>query len=158
MTICDRVAVLDQGVLQQVGRPVELYDHPANRFVANFVGTMNALPGMARRRGGRRVFDAGALGTLPLPGHLDAAEGAAELAFRPHAVDVRAADGNPSRLWIGGRIHAQEFLGEFVRYHVDVAGTMVIADQPHLRGVPVFETGSDVRLGIAPGEIQLFAL
>src|SRR5688572_20093462 len=43
MTICDRVAVLDQGVIQQIGTPVELYDRPANRFVAEFVGTVNFL-------------------------------------------------------------------------------------------------------------------
>lgn len=155
MTICDRVAVLDQGVLQQVGRPVELYDRPANRFVANFVGTINALAGAVRRDGAGLAFESPALGRIPLPGLDTAAEGSAELAFRPHAVDIRAADGDPSRLWIGGRIRGQEFLGEFVRYHVDVAGSTVIADQPHLRGVPVFEGGRDVRLGIALSEIQI---
>ena len=39
MTIADRIAVLDQGVIQQVGTPRELYDTPANRFVAEFVGS-----------------------------------------------------------------------------------------------------------------------
>ncbi|MFM8769114.1 MAG: ABC transporter ATP-binding protein, partial [Rubrivivax sp.] len=44
MTTADRMAVLDQGVLQQVGTPMALYDEPANAFVAGFVGTMNLLP------------------------------------------------------------------------------------------------------------------
>ena len=158
MTICDRVAVLDQGVLQQTGRPVELYDHPANRFVASFVGTMNALPGIVRRAGGGLTFESAATASLPLPPRVRAAEGAAELAFRPHAVDLRDADGDPSRLWIGGRIAGQEFLGEFVRYHVDVAGAAVIVDLPHLRGAAVFDTGRSVRMGVALSEIQIFAL
>ncbi|HSO07947.1 MAG TPA: ABC transporter ATP-binding protein [Pelomicrobium sp.] len=155
MTICDRVAVLDQGVLQQVGHPIELYDRPANRFVANFVGTINMLSGAVRRDGTGLVFESPMLGGISLAGLDAAAEGPAEFAFRPHAVDLRVADGDPSRLWIGGRIQGQEFLGEFVRYHVDVAGSTVIADQPHLRGVPVFEGGCEVRLGIALSEIQI---
>ncbi|MEP7155344.1 MAG: ABC transporter ATP-binding protein, partial [Betaproteobacteria bacterium] len=44
LTTCDRVAVMDQGVIQQIGTPMELYDQPANRFVANFVGTVNLFP------------------------------------------------------------------------------------------------------------------
>ena len=44
MTTADRMAVLDQGVLQQVGTPMALYDEPVNAFVAGFVGTMNLLP------------------------------------------------------------------------------------------------------------------
>ena len=44
-TICDRIAVMDDGVMQQVGTPMELYDRPANLFVANFLGTANILEG-----------------------------------------------------------------------------------------------------------------
>ena len=44
MTTADRMAVLDQGVLQQVGTPMTLYDEPVNAFVAGFVGTMNLMP------------------------------------------------------------------------------------------------------------------
>ena len=54
MTTADRMAVLDHGVVQQVGTPAQLYDFPANRFVASFVGTMNMLLGRvakARRDG-----------------------------------------------------------------------------------------------------------
>ena len=44
-TTSDRMAVLDEGVIQQVGAPVELYDKPSNLFVANFLGTANVLQG-----------------------------------------------------------------------------------------------------------------
>ena len=46
--------MIDQGVIQQVGRPMDLYDHPANRFVAEFVGT-NSAGGRDRNRGGTLV-------------------------------------------------------------------------------------------------------
>ena len=48
MTTADRMAVLEHGVVQQVGTPMELYDEPANAFVAGFVGTTNLVPGSAR--------------------------------------------------------------------------------------------------------------
>ena len=43
--VADRIAVLDQGRIQQIGAPTELYDHPANRFVATFLGTANLIDG-----------------------------------------------------------------------------------------------------------------
>ncbi|GAB7021021.1 ABC transporter ATP-binding protein [Halostagnicola bangensis] len=44
MVMCDRIAVLNDGSLEQIGRPTEIYERPANRFVADFVGTSNVLP------------------------------------------------------------------------------------------------------------------
>jgi len=48
MSMCDRIAVMDDGVLEQVGTPREVYEAPANEFVANFVGTSNVLEGTVR--------------------------------------------------------------------------------------------------------------
>src|SRR5262249_59842484 len=58
MAMADRVAVMDDGCLQQVGSPDDLYDRPANLFVAQFIGEppMNLLPGRLERRDGRLVL------------------------------------------------------------------------------------------------------
>ena len=53
--VADRIAVLDQGRIQQIGAPTELYDHPANRFVATFLGTANLIEGKIEQ--GRFVGD-----------------------------------------------------------------------------------------------------
>ncbi len=69
MTLGDRVVVLDRGKVQQVGRPLELYERPANRFVAGFLGwpPMNFFDGrLVRRDGGGLALAAGG-GELPLP-------------------------------------------------------------------------------------------
>ncbi len=63
MTICDRIAVMDQGVIQQIGTPIELFDHPLNRFVAQFVGSVNLFEGDLRA--GR--FASPTLGECALP-------------------------------------------------------------------------------------------
>ena len=69
MTMGDRIVVMRDGIVEQQGRPLELYDHPANLFVAGFIGSpaMNMLPGTLRRANGaaRVEFPGGA--TVPAP-------------------------------------------------------------------------------------------
>ena len=69
MTMGDRVVVLNRGVVQQVADPITLYNSPANRFVAGFIGTpsMNFLTGRIRRQDDRLVFQAAGEFTLPIP-------------------------------------------------------------------------------------------
>ena len=153
MTICDRIAVLDEGVVQQVGTPLELYDRPVNRFVAHFVGSVNLFEGTIRDEAGRRVF-ASALGEVPLPaGVAQAPANRADLAFRPHA--VRLAPAATDDLGLDGTIEGGEFLGEFMRYEIRVGEATVLADQPHFRGEAPLERGSAVRLAIAARELRL---
>ena len=158
MTTADRMAVLDQGVLQQVGTAAGLYDAPQNRFVAGFVGTANLLEGqVSALDGDTLVFDAQGLGrlTLPLPAE-PPAPGAAALAFRPHQIRI-AAEGEPAdadRVWLQGRVEAAEFLGEFARYRVRVGEVALVADQPHYAGGAMFPPGAQVRLGLAPTQLR----
>src|SRR5437660_10131509 len=94
MTMGDRIAIMNAGILQQVGTPGEIYDHPANLFVAGFIGTptMNFIPanvtnGSAKASG----FE------VKLPKVVPAQNGT--LGFRPEAVTDRVADGGPSMEW-----------------------------------------------------------
>ena len=158
MTTADRMAVLDKGVLQQVGSASGLYDYPANRFVASFVGTANVLEGQVTSVGGDTIgFHANGLGDIRLPRPPEApAVGAAALAFRPHQVSIRVRDEqtDASRLWVDGVVESAEFLGEFSRYRVRAGEVALITDQPHYAGVPLFPTGAQVRLGIEPTQVR----
>ncbi len=69
MTMADKIVVMRDGIVEQTGSPLDLYDHPANQFVAGFIGSpaMNFLPGVLRRSGGEaRVELAGGM-SLPAP-------------------------------------------------------------------------------------------
>jgi multiple sugar transport system ATP-binding protein len=69
MTMADNIVVMRDGIVEQTGSPLELYDHPANQFVAGFIGSpaMNFLPGILKRSGGEaRVELAGGI-SLPAP-------------------------------------------------------------------------------------------
>ena len=157
MTICDRIAVLDHGVVQQVGTPVELYDRPANRFVAEFVGTVNLYEGRLERDAGGARFRSSTLGEVPLPASIatPAAE-RVEIAFRPHAVGLDLP-GDPDALALDGVIEGGEFLGEFMRYEIRVGATVVVADRPHQRGAALLEKGARVRLTVPSREIRVIS-
>lgn len=85
LTLADRIVVLDGGDIQQVGSPLDLYERPANKFVAQFIGspTMNVLP-VTGDAGGVRLADGV---SIDLPHHPDAGA-ATELGIRPEHIDV----------------------------------------------------------------------
>jgi len=95
MTMADRIAVMDHGVLQQVGTPLEVYNNPANVFVARFIGApgMNLLEGKPAESDRGLVIDLGPLGvTPPLPDELASAlrtvRGDVLYGFRPEQVTL----------------------------------------------------------------------
>ena len=157
MTICDRIAVLDHGVIQQVGTPIELFDEPVNRFVAGFVGSVNLFEGELRADG---VFVSPTLGDCRLPATaLTRAAGAACLAFRPHAVRLDADAATPAGegLVLAGAIAGAEFQGDSIRYELRVGAASVIAEQPHRRGSVRWLDGTPLRLHVPAGELKLIA-
>jgi iron(III) transport system ATP-binding protein len=159
LSISDRVAVLDAGVIQQVGTPVELFDRPANRFIANFVGTINLYAGTLKAGADAMLFESEALGTIALHGVPAAAPGAVEIAFRPHVVALceigAPVEGGLIRL--AGCVAAREFLGEFIRYTVRAGKADIVADQAHYTGARNFVPGEAVQLAIQPQQIRVLA-
>jgi iron(III) transport system ATP-binding protein len=161
MTTADRMAVLDGGVVQQVGAPSTLYDYPVNAFVANFVGTMNLLRGTVRRRDGASVtLGIEGVGDLPFPADASTPD-AADLvvSFRPHSLRVDVADAvrDARYIWMPGTVEASEFLGEFTRYRVRVGAQSLAVDQPHFAGLSKFPEGSMVGLGLERSQVRLLA-
>lgn len=159
MTTADRMAVMDQGVVQQVGSPSTLYDFPVNRFVADFVGTMNMLPGqVTHREAGQLTLAVDGLGAVDLPAAVDTPEqDALVLSFRPHSVVIQPEGDQVDRryLWLPGIVERSEFLGEFTRYEVRVGEQKVTADQSHFAGLSLFPPGAGVSVGLEPSQIRL---
>jgi len=151
MALSDRIAVFQEGVLQQYARPREIYERPANLFVADFMGIVNRLPGEIVERGhdGRvrvRVGDHVLAAVGP------AAAGASSevtLAIRPESVRLGAAASDAPENHLDGNVVEAIFLGNIVDYHIDVGGLVlrVQADR-HV----VQEVGSRVRLSIPAEE------
>ena len=159
LSISDRVAVLDAGVIQQVGTPVELFDHPANRFIADFVGTVNLFQGTIKAGADAMLFESEALGTIALRGLPAAVPGEVEIAFRPHVVTLIEAGGrvDGDLVWLKGRVAEREFLGEFIRYTVRAGTAEIVADQAHYTGARSFTPGEAVSVGIQPLQVRVLS-
>ena len=121
--IADRIAVLNDGRIQQIGTPVDLYDHPANPFVATFLGTVNLIEGRVEADGG---FVSGA--GFALTG-IGGPTGAACISIRPQDIALE-----PAGTGLAATIAEHEFLGAVSRYRISVGRHEVIADVPHRRG------------------------
>jgi iron(III) transport system ATP-binding protein len=160
MTTADRMAVLDKGVVQQVGSPATLYDYPINPFVAGFVGTMNLLAGRVRaRHSDLLTLDIDGLGDLSFPVSAETPAGdTMVVSFRPHALRVDVADAarDARYIWMPGTVEASEFLGEFTRYRVRVGSQSLAVDHPHYVGLSKFPVGGAVSLSVEPSQIRLF--
>ena len=147
MTLGDRIVVLAHGVIQQVGRPIDLYRSPANRFVAGFIGTppMNFVEG--RAEGGEFLADgiqvpfARVVGIQPVT-----------LGIRPEHVLLGAATTHGTAR---GRVVLVERLGGTSHVHVDVGAhrlTAVVA------GESLPEVGQEVTVHLPADRVQVFGV
>jgi iron(III) transport system ATP-binding protein len=157
-TTSDRIAVLDRGVIQQTGSPMALYDNPANRFVAFFLGTANLLDGRVERAGGKPVLVTADGTTIPLaPGTVPA--GDATAMFRPQDLTIHAAGekggAGAGDALLAGRVETREFLGHIVRYAVRVGPHLILADDAHRAGGPTFAQDDAVELVLAATQVRL---
>lgn len=149
-TISDRIAVLDQGVIQQIGEPIELYDNPANKFVADFLGTANVLNGQITESGGSSVFQSESGIHFP---YQTKERGDISLVFRPQSLEICHSSPNSDAIKLEGKVKHREFLGHLVRYGIDIGGQMLMVDDPHLRGSIHIRNGSPILLQLNPDEI-----
>lgn len=133
-TICDRIAVMRDGVVQQVGTPMELYDSPTNLFVAGFLGTANILDGTMRANGTERIFELPCGTTLSAPSSQPLFN-STKLFFRPQNAQLAKESGcvQSGVARIKGRMSHKEFLGATIRYGVKTEGGEVFVDVPHAR-------------------------
>ncbi|HWQ82927.1 MAG TPA: TOBE domain-containing protein, partial [Anaerolineales bacterium] len=119
LTMADRIVVIDQGRVMQIGTPIEVYQTPATPFVANFVGLMNFLPGEISREETWKVV-CGDNALLVPEGENPAAPGApVTVAIRPE--DVRVLDGekHPPNVLVA-QVEEVEFLGPYFRLHLEL--------------------------------------
>jgi ABC-type sugar transport system ATPase subunit len=143
MTLADRIAVMSAGQLQQLATPDEIYDYPANRFVAEFIGSppMNLLP--AEIVDGEII----ALGDWRIPYQANLANGPVELGLRPEALALGGESGYPAEVFL------VEPLGSEAIVHVRVGeGNIRVRVEPHARP----EIGSTVMMNAKPEGIRLF--
>jgi ABC-type Fe3+/spermidine/putrescine transport system ATPase subunit len=178
LVISDRIAVMKSGVVQQVGRPWEIYKDPRNTFVASFVGAMNFVDGeidgmgrdgLAVVRVGPHRFSAGELGRTI---------GKVKISFRPEelVLEVRGEGGtrreggvrgeggtrsNGGESQVAGRVAGtlikSTFTGPLVSYAVDCgAGLTLVAERHKPAASDLLPVGAAVEMIVPPGAVLAF--
>jgi ABC-type sugar transport system ATPase subunit len=146
MTMGDRIAVMNHGRLEQVGTPAELYDHPANRFVAGFIGSPAMSFAPVEAQDGELRGDGFA---LPAGGRT----GTLTLGVRPE--HVRAWNGDPDLIGpVSGTVAYVEALGRETFLGVDTpSGTRFVVC---VDGRAEEQPGDQLRFGLVPEGVRLF--
>ena len=142
MTLADRVVVMNQGVIQQVGTPTEIYDRPANAFVAGFIGSpaMNLIAGQ---------IDGGSFRAAGMQvANLAAANGPVTLGFRAEDASV-----SPTAAEIAAPVYAMELLGDATLVSVRVGQALVA-----VRAAKDFriDIGAPLQIRVPTSAIHLF--
>ncbi|MCV6575159.1 MAG: ABC transporter ATP-binding protein [Cohaesibacter sp.] len=147
LTLADRIVVLNDGNIQQIGSPLDLYERPANRFVAQFIGspTMNVVP--VESDGNEMVIGKGPAFTLP---HLPQGAVVTELGIRPehfHVVD-------PDKGQFKAVADVVEHLGSDTNIYADVEGIGLLLVRRH--GNIAVRSGETIGLTIQKSHVHAF--
>jgi ABC-type sugar transport system ATPase subunit len=155
MTLADRIVVLKEGHIEQVGTPMELYKRPGNLFVAQFIGSpaMNILPATIDKAGNPTVVShvGGRKATVPIATPASAKGAAVSFGVRPE--DLVIATG--ADYLFEGTVDYVEQLGEVQLVYVDIGR----ADLPLVTKLPgnvEVKRGATLRLSADPGDLHIF--
>ncbi len=157
MTMGDRIAVMNRGRVLQVGTPQEIYNKPANIFVAGFIGSpqMNFVEGKVVEREGGLALDLG-FAIIPVRGGAERVLARVRgervtVGIRPEHIEVEPS--GPGRVQVEGRVDFVEMLGSDTILHVDVGGRLLVVKLSSTRS---FSVGDRIRLYIDPSRIHVF--
>ena len=138
------LAIFNEGVVQQMGKPVDLYNNPANTFVANFLGTTNVLEGTIANT----VFTSNQ--GLVIQGLASDAKGSSVL-LRPQNLYLEQKDNLQA---FSGIVEHQEFLGNIVRYIVNVNNHALVVDTLHEIDKAIHAPQAEIQIYLDPAKIK----
>lgn len=154
LSMSDRVAIMNQGVIHQVGSPIEIYERPATTFVAQFIGESNLLDGIVEGSDPYGITIAlPSIGVSVRASRCSAEPGqVVHVLIRPEAIDIyagmEATLGDENR--VSGQVLEVVYAGQSIRYLVDVGGCQILVRRPHRPNQPIIPQGTGVTLTWAP--------
>jgi ABC-type Fe3+/spermidine/putrescine transport system ATPase subunit len=152
LALSDRIAVVNQGRLEQVGTPIEVYERPSTRFVGDFLGRTVILKGSLRKEAGRSWVDVQGQGRILTPdgGRFGDGEPLRVLSRPEDITLLPMGEIGPNE--VVGRIEHIAYLGDHLEYTIAAAGRTLVLPaakkEPHA-------VGTDVRLAFDPAHITI---
>lgn len=152
MTLSDRIVVMNNGIIEQIGTPVEMYRYPSSSFVANFIGRANFVPAIVQKQAGQNLIVKVFGEVLELTN--------IQRDFREHESVVLIVRPEMTRInKIGelfpGVIRRGVYLGDVIEYDVEVNGQLltVVESDPYV--MELLPNGAQITVGFAEGCIQV---
>ena len=140
------LAILNEGVVQQVGKPVDLYNNPKNIFVANFLGTTNVIDGTFKNN--NFTSSEG----LEIKDIIDDKKGT-NILLRPQNLYLHG--NNNDFQYFEGIVINQEFLGNIVRYIVDIKNHLLTVDSLHEINKKIYSPNEKIKIYLDPSKIKI---
>lgn len=161
MTLADRIAVMNRGVIEQLDTPARVYDEPGTLFVGTFVGSVNQLPGSLLEPAASNGTVTVKVGGTALRGTFigersRATRHARVLAcFRPHAGSIAPESGQAPRNAIIGRVMESAYLGDSTVVIVDADGMSLRVKRP---GDYRVEPGTKIEVCVDPALLRVYPI
>jgi iron(III) transport system ATP-binding protein len=152
MTLSDEIVIMNQGVIEQIGTPVEVYRYPSSQFVADFIGRANFAKGVVQAVR-NDILEITTLGkTIKLAnvrGEFKAKD-KITLIIRPEMVTVRKSGG-----FFTGIIRRAVYLGNIIEYDIEVSGLLITGTETDPSRQQLFTEGSEVTVDLAKDCMQV---
>jgi iron(III) transport system ATP-binding protein len=151
MTLSDKIVVMNQGIIEQIGSPMEVYRFPNSKFVANFIGRANFLPGVVEstRNGQVQIQSFGKILNLLNPRRDFVAGETVSVIVRPEIVKIDKASGKYE-----GKISRSVFLGDVIEYDVEVSGQLITGVETDPKRMEIIPVGTTVFVNFDEDFIQ----
>ena len=141
MALSDQIIIMNKGVVAQMGTPQEIYYHPVDEFVADFIGEANFLRGAMTGRDGDYITLNVEGNPLRVPAPADPAEGKEyTVVLRPEAATLADEGGLPCRVVLSC------FMGSYQNYHVMVGDTLVKLEEHNPKNKRIYQVGEECSL------------
>ena len=133
MTLSTRIAVMDVGVIRQIGTPTEIYEFPESRFVADFIGSTNMLEGRVTETGSDHVDVDTDVGPIHIDQGMPVGDGAKVwIALRPEKIRLaKSGDGALGTVQVKGVVEEMGYFGDMSIYKVRVGGSLIEVSAPN---------------------------
>lgn len=158
MTLGDRIVIMKDGFIQQVGTPQQVFDHPANLFVAGFIGTpqMNFFDGSLVKHDGRYFIETDGL-SVELSEDKQQRLAAKDVAEQQVTVGVRPEHVIIGQSGIPAKVDVSEMMGSSVHLHMSALGGDMIAIVPLNGEAAHYPMGMDVKLSFGGHVVHVFS-
>ena len=150
MALSDNIIIMRGGVVEQMGTPQEIYYHPVNEFVADFIGEANFLKGTMTGHNGTHALLSFEGHEMPIAGRNDLENGKEyTVVLRPESGSLADAGGLPCKVVVSC------FMGSYQNYHVMVGDTLVKLTDPNPKSKRIYQVGEECHLVFDPDEVHV---